>query len=382
MINRIMAGFYLHIPFCRRKCFYCDFYSIVQLEKQNGFILALKNEIKLYDMDFSSCDNTIFIGGGTPSLISPEIIEDILQALKSQFKITRISEVTLECNPANLTQDKLRGYKDAGVNRISLGVQSFNDTELKFLQRIHDSKCAVKAVSMAKTAGFDNLSIDLIYGIPRQTVETWKKTLDIALSLNLQHISAYSLGYEPGTPMYNQWKNGEISQMDDDYELMLYEMLCQRLEDEGYEHYEISNFALPGNRSIHNYNYWGKDIYFGFGPSAHSFDGKRRYWNYSDLDLYTKKISANLKPVEEDEEITFDKKLLESIMLSFRCGVVQLEDLAGKIGKNKRNNILNYFEMLEKNGFIIKKGESINLTAKGFFYSDELIIKVYSFLTK
>lgn len=303
-------GIYIHIPFCVRRCHYCDFYSTTCLNRQEEYVTALLVEAARIPED--AIVRTVYIGGGTPSTLSPKQIARILGAIKRSD-----IEVTMEANPGDLTLDYLRAIRAAGVNRLSIGIQSFDDNLLRRIGRRHTSAEAIKAVRHARQVGFDNLSIDLIYGLPGQTIEGWRADIEQAIALAPEHISCYCLSYEEGTVLTRQLEDGEITETDEETERTMYELLCHRLREAGYEHYEVSNFALPGRYSRHNSSYWEGIPYIGLGAAAHSFDGTVRSWNPSDLDTY---ISGTLARslYRESETLTPEEKHEEAIMLGLR----------------------------------------------------------------
>lgn len=318
-----MAGIYIHIPFCKSRCKYCDFFSTTHLEKQSQYVQALLMEIQdrlpiannLYPI------STIYIGGGTPSTLQVEHLQAIVESLKDgaphlQFKGKEI-EITLEANPGDITQEKARAWREMGINRLSIGIQSFQDELLQLIGRRHNAEQARQAVATAQAAGFDNISIDLMYALPSQTMEMWKKDVAEALQLGVQHISTYGLIYEEGTALTTLLDHGVIEAVDEDTEMQMYDYLTAQLIAHGYIHYEVSNFALPERQSKHNSNYWNNTPYIGLGAGAHSYDGQRRSWNISDLDTYIQQANAHqLQP--ETELLTAEQQHTEHIMLALR----------------------------------------------------------------
>jgi len=301
-----MYGIYLHFPFCISKCHYCDFYSITELSPIDNFVNALCKEIQLQD-SISRIHkpkvDTIFLGGGTPSLLKPSQLEIIIETLYKYFDIAQNTEFTIECNPGTLTETSLKEFRGLGINRLSIGVQSFNQDELKFLQRIHTTDDAVKSIEIARKSGFENISIDLIFSIPGQTLESWNNTLEKTISMELEHISAYSLIYEKDTPLYNDWLNHKVEKTDEETEAKYYETLIEKLVNHGLEHYEVSNFAKPNKKCRHNLKYWQGEEYFAFGPSANGYLNNTRYWNVKNLKLYFDSINQNKLPIEGSEHI-------------------------------------------------------------------------------
>ena len=295
-----MAGIYVHIPFCRSRCIYSDFFSTTDEEKRDAYVSALCNEIRFTAQTYPHTRaHTIYIGGGTPSQLSPTQLARILSTIEEHFPPFPDTEITIEMNPDDIEEDVKCRMEDVKcsmfnvqcsmANRLSLGIQTFDDQILRFLRRRHDSATAVKAVRSLQDAGIKNISIDLIYGLPGQTMEVWQRDLDIAFSLGIQHLSAYALSLEEGTPLWQMREQGRVAEADEALSVAMYEALCDKAEAAGFRHYEISNFALPGFESRHNSSYWSGKPYFGFGPGAHSYDGDRTRWsNRPDLGEYLK----------------------------------------------------------------------------------------------
>lgn len=288
-----MAGIYLHIPFCQRRCIYCDFYSTAGLHRQQAYTDALCYELEIRKDDLpSSVIDTVYIGGGTPSLLPVELLSQIFHQLSQIYTLSTATEITLECNPDDISVSWLEQIRELPVNRLSLGIQTFNEEQLSFLRRRHTGQQARQAVALCQKAGFTNISIDLIYGLPGQDPAQWQEDIDRALELQVQHISAYALIYEKGTPLWQLKEQGLIKEVEEETSLTLFNMLIDNLEKGGFEHYEISNFARPGYESRHNSSYWKEAEYIGCGPSAHSFDGKCRRWNTADLSNYIAAMHA------------------------------------------------------------------------------------------
>ena len=315
------AALYIHFPFCRQKCNYCDFYSITHLDHVGQYLEALKKEIELYrdNSPFGGLSfSTLFWGGGTPSLLSPTRLAEIIEHLRQGFSFTHSVEMTCEVNPGTIDRAYLSALREAGVNRLSIGVQSFIDEELRTLTRIHSARQGEQAVTMAQEAGFDNIGVDLIFGIHGQSLKSWGHTLRKAVALRPSHISAYGLTIEAGTVLAQLIESGHVPRCDEELERELY-LLCKKLlNDAGYIHYEISNYALPGYECRHNRKYWDGSLYLGFGPSAHSFDGTKRWWNADDVELYSQKLGRGELPVIEEEQLSREQRLLETILLGLR----------------------------------------------------------------
>ena len=305
-----MAGIYVHIPFCKSKCGYCGFYSIPSIKLKDRFLEALKKEIILRkDYLKGQAVVTIYFGGGTPSLLTIEEIGGLLHLIYDTFHVIENPEITLEANPDTLTMEYLKGLRHLGVNRLSIGIQSFFDNDLKYLGRKHDAHHAQQCLDWAKLAGFDNISIDLIYGLPTSNAEQWNRNLDIFFAYNLPHLSAYALTLEPNSILTKQIEQGRALPINEEDALRDYDILCQRAKENGYLHYEISNFCHRGMHSKHNASYWFGTPYLGLGPSAHSFDGTSRQWNMANLEQYCEAYSAASRHCEEERRSNPDKEL-------------------------------------------------------------------------
>ena len=324
-----MAGVYIHIPFCNSKCAYCGFYSLPSLKLKDRFLEALKAEIverKDYLQRGPHCGldpqspalkgnhdmppiNTIYFGGGTPSLLSIKEISELLHLIKETYPIAENAEITLETNPDTLSLEYLEGLLQLGVNRLSIGIQSFFDNDLKYLSRRHDSHHARQCIDWAKQAGFSNISIDLIYGLPTSNVEQWNRNLDLFCALDLPHLSAYALTLEPNAILTKQIELGKVQPVNEEDALRDYDILCQRAKENGYLHYEISNFCRREMHSKHNASYWFGTPYIGFGPSAHSYDGTSRQWNVSSVERYCEVFSTASRHCEEERRSNPDKEL-------------------------------------------------------------------------
>jgi oxygen-independent coproporphyrinogen-3 oxidase len=313
-----MSGIYLHIPFCRRKCHYCNFYSLASLKYKDRFLEALKEEIFLQKNYLESKPvESVYLGGGTPSILQVQEIHSILEELGKYFQLDKNCEITLEANPDDVDTDILKEYKLIGINRLSIGAQSFFDDDLEYLNRIHSGQAAEESVLRAKEAGFSNISIDLIYGIPTLTEEKWRKNLEKAFSLDVPHISAYSLTVEPKTALDLLIRKKKLPGPEEENMLRHFRILLQMMKEKGFEHYEISNFCKNSMYSRHNSMYWNGGSYLGLGPSAHSYNGTSRQWNISNLVQYIDQINRN-DLFFESEELTPVQKYNEYVMVSLR----------------------------------------------------------------
>ena len=320
-----MAGIYIHIPFCKSRCIYCDFYSTTRLQDREEYVRCIEQETALRAPAFAQqmankgdILKTVYFGGGTPSMLCERYIDDVLCNIRSYFCHTQIQEITLEANPGDLSEDKLRGLREAGINRLSLGVQSFQDTLLHRLSRRHNGAEAIAAVKAARKAGFENISIDLMYGLPEQTMAQWMADIEQAILLDVEHVSAYCLTYEEGTPLYRMLQKGEVSELDEERCNQMQDTLEEELEKNGIKRYEISNYAKDGYQSKHNGSYWTGAPYLGLGAGAHSYDGAYlRQWNPDDIGVYMATIQNGQLPLEEEVLSEVDR-YNEAVMLGLR----------------------------------------------------------------
>ncbi len=373
-----MPGIYIHFPFCIKKCCYCDFFSITDMKNTEKFNNSLIREIRLYSekLDSKPLVSSLFFGGGTPSLMKPEELELILNELKKHFQFSDDIEFTLECNPGTIEKSKLEGYKQLGVNRLSIGIQSLIPKELEFLERIHSPEEALKAIETGREAGFDNISTDIIFSIPGQKVKDIRYSLENLLKYKPNHISAYNLTFEKGTPLYNSMQSGKVRRNDDEVDAEIFEYVSDTLTDAGYEQYEVSNFAFDGKKCRHNLNYWNGGTYFAFGTSAHGYVNGIRYWNHKNLKKYFDLVEKDLLPIEGSEVLTKRQILEEKIMLGLRCEGLNMEEIKKEfqidliaVNQELINHLAN--EKLIENG-----NQHIRLTRKGYLLSDEVISKI------
>ena len=369
------TAIYIHIPFCEHKCIYCDFYSIITKDNITSFLQALKKEINHYTEKHSSnrIIKSIFFGGGTPSLMTPAYISEIIELVKKRFEVSADVEITLETNPGTVEQTKLKEFYEIGINRLSIGIQSFDENELKFLTRIHDKQTAIDTVVKAQEVGFENISIDLIFNLPGQTKERWHNNLKTALTLPITHISAYSLILERGTILNKMVLDGKVKIQDADYDADLYEMTIDFLTQNGFDQYEVSNFANKGYECRHNNAYWHYKDYFGFGPSAHSFIDGRRYWNFSSLKKYIAEIDEKHFAVAGFETPKIEQQLNEYVMLALRSNGIKLDEMQILFGSEWLNEKNPYFTKLEYVKHLTRKNGIIRLTKSGYAVCDEII---------
>ena len=369
------SALYIHIPFCDHKCIYCDFYSIITSDNIQSFLSALKNEISYYSKLYRSNRKftSIFFGGGTPSLMEPEYLEEIILHLKNNFDVDENVEVTMETNPGTVDKVKLKDFRQIGINRISIGIQSFDDDDLKFLTRIHNKQTAIQTVCDAAEVGFENLSVDLIFNLPNQTKEKWLTNLKEAVKLPIKHLSAYSLILEQGTILNKMVLDGKVNIQDEDYDADLYETTIDFLTKNGFEQYEVSNFTKPGYECIHNNAYWKYRDYLGFGPSAHSFADGKRWWNYTSLKKYISVVELNQNALMNFETLNKTQIHDEYIMLALRSSGIDVNEYKKMFGESWIKNNYTYLKELSITGNILIDDKNIKLTPKGYAVCDEIL---------
>lgn len=372
-----MSGIYIHIPFCNKRCNYCDFYLVTNLDLITRFLSNLKKEITLYSDKYSEYEfDSIFFGGGTPSILSAHQIGDVIEHLQKCFKISDITEVTLESNPEDFLDKDPGDYRSAGINRLSLGVQSFKDTELKFLTRQHTSKEAQAVIENA-SKHFENISLDIIYSLPSQTIEDLDHSLSTAIDLGVKHISAYTLTYEKKTVLYKSLEKNIFEKNTDFTEALLYRYVSDKLTGYGYEHYEVSNFAKDKFRSRHNLKYWHYENYLGLGPSAHSFFNGTRWNNFNSISKYNSFPESNDLPVEEKYVPDQDQKHLEYIMLALRSDGVIFKKYEELFKDDFRIKFADQIGELLKNDFAELNSDRFYLNENGYAVADEIISKYF-----
>ena len=369
-----MAGIYIHIPFCKRRCIYCDFFSTTQSEKKAEYVHALVRELEIRKdyLDNEEIE-TIYLGGGTPSQLSQEELEEIFAYIYKVYKVTPDAEITLEANPDDLTPEYVAMLRTLPFNRISMGIQTFQEETLKLLHRRHTAQQAIEAFRRCKEAGFQNISIDLMYGLPGETLDTWEQDLQQAIDLHPEHISAYHLIYEEGTALWNLREQNKVEEAEEELSLTLFKTLIERLTKAGYQHYEISNFCLPGLHSRHNSSYWTGKKYLGCGPSAHSFDGTSRQWNVSSLEQYLKGIHTS-QPDFEIEELDLYTRYNDFVITSIRtCWGMPLSQLRTTYGETLYNYCLRMAKPHIQQGVLEIKEDTLKLTSEGIFISDGIM---------
>jgi len=375
-----MPSLYVHIPFCEKKCPYCDFYSVEGDALMERFGGALRMEAGLLAESFGAWQfGTLYIGGGTPSILPPSGFEQMLNHLRRSFHFLPGCELTVEVNPGTVTDERLCLYRALGVNRLSIGIQSFRDEDLQFLGRIHSAREAEECFDAARRAGFDNISIDLIYSLPGQRTEDWEYSLRRAAALDPEHISAYSLIVEPGTPFFLKVEQGRWTPNSDEHEADLYGRTMALLEAEGYEHYEVSNYARPGFQSKHNSCYWSHESYLGLGPSAHSFASAAgeelagmRWSNLPALIPYLESLEEGKLPVASREHLDRITMTNERILLGLRSNGVDLEALQGEDPRGLGTERGALVRELLSHGFAVISSGTLRLTRQGFVVCDEI----------
>lgn len=369
-----MAGIYLHIPFCKQKCNYCDFYKEVSQHATDQFTGALVSELRLRAAYLNSASvRTIYFGGGTPSVVRYDQFQTIFDTLHSEFNIDPSAEITLEANPDDLNPAYLAMLRKLPFNRLSIGIQSFDDKELRSVNRRHTAQQAIQAVHDAREAGFSNLSIDLIYGLPGQTMDQWKYNLERAFGLHPEHISAYGLTYEEGTGLWKQRARGKIVEVADEVMLQMYRYMLLQMNDKGYDAYEISNFALPGYRSQHNSSYWQLTPYLGVGPSAHSYDGISREWNIANLQRYMVGIESG-NPFTEKEVLTEQDAFNDFVMVKLRTKEgINLTETESRFGKMMKDWLFRQSNTYLRSRHLMLEEDILRLSLEGIEISNRII---------
>jgi putative oxygen-independent coproporphyrinogen III oxidase len=369
-----MAGIYLHIPLCKKLCSYCDFYHVISSADNSAFIDAIRNEAaQRKEYLRNEIVSTVYFGGGTPSVLSVEELELIMTDLKSLYTISDDCEITAELNPDDITHDYAKALSQIGFNRVSMGVQSWRDSDLKMLNRRHDSAQAERALLDLINAGFENISIDLIYGIPGMGQEVWINNLERSFSYGIKHLSAYHLTIEPGTVFGKMHEKGILNEIDEEESITLFNLLIEKAEKAGFIHYEISNFGQPGYFSRHNSNYWKQINYLGLGPSAHSFNGYSRQWNVRDLRNYIKLVNSG-KPYFEREDLDLKARFNEYIMTSLRTmWGIDLEYIEQTFEKEGYDYVVNLSGKFKDYGLIKQDANHLVLTNQGKIISDNII---------
>jgi oxygen-independent coproporphyrinogen III oxidase len=372
-----LSGIYLHIPFCKQACTYCNFHFSTSLRYKDQLVKALASEAER-EKEYLGGEtlNTIYFGGGTPSILEIAELELLLGTIAKNYSIAPGAEITLEANPDDIAADKLRAWKDLGINRLSIGVQSFFEEELRWMNRAHNAEHAINNLQLARKE-FDNITIDLIYGSPLLTDEMWKQNVDRAIAMDVPHLSCYALTVEEKTPLDKLIKTSKVADVDNDKQARQFLLLMEWLREKGYEHYEVSNFAKPGFRSRHNSSYWKGDKYLGLGPSAHSYNGDERRWNIANNNVYIKGINDGAVQ-REVELLTASQKLNEFVMIGLRTiEGIDLEKLREQFGDDERRRIEREVEKFVKHGLVQRHELSIRLTDEGMLRADGIASELF-----
>jgi oxygen-independent coproporphyrinogen-3 oxidase len=374
-----LAGIYLHIPFCKQACTYCNFHFTTSLHYREELVDALVREAET-EKDYISNEQvqTIYFGGGTPSLLNISDFEKIMNGIHRNFTVSSDVECTIEANPDDINTEKLKGWKGSGINRLSIGIQSFQEKELRWMNRAHNAEQSIQCIELSRLNGFENLSIDLIYGSPLLSDDQWSKNVSKAISFQIPHISCYALTVEEKTPLHKNILNMSVRNINSDLQANQFLLLMQWMRENGYEHYEVSNFAKPGYRSRHNSSYWKGEKYLGLGPSAHSYNGYERRWNVSNNQLYIKSI-FNGPNTRESETLTPVQAMNEFIMISLRTTEgLDLMKLEQNWGADKRKNTELVLKKYASQGLIHSNQERVHLTDEGMLMADGIASALFS----
>ena len=369
-----MAGIYIHIPFCKTRCAYCDFYSTTHEAWKQQYVDAVCKElVQRKDYLKGETVDTIYMGGGTPSQLSIAQLNALFATIEAHFPLSKHPEITIEVNPDDVSDSYAEGLKQTPVNRISMGIQTFDDATLRILNRRHTEQIARMATMRLREKGFQNISIDLMYGLPGETIEQWENDLQQAIALNVEHISAYHLTYEEGTPLYRMLQKGMVSEVSEEHSLMCFNTLIDTLQQAGFQHYEISNFCKPGKHSRHNSSYWQGIAYLGCGAAAHSFDGASRQWNIADIKNYIKGIEKD-EPCYEIEALDNATRYNEYIMTGLRTSHgISIEEVAARYGQPLADTCQKSATPHLESGKLITEENRIKLSREGIFVSDAII---------
>lgn len=369
-----MAGIYLHIPFCKTRCSYCDFFSSTDDSTASRYVAAICRELEVRKSELpNETIQTIYFGGGTPSQLTIAQFERIFEVIHANYTIDENAEITIEANPDDMTETYVEGLARLPFNRVSMGVQSFDDDDLKSLNRRHSANQALDVVALCRKHNLTNISIDLMYGLPNQTIEAWRKNVDIAVSLPVQHISAYHLIYEKGTDLYRKLKKGEVKEADEDLSVEMFQYLRSRLLAKGFLQYEISNFALDGFFSRHNSSYWQGIPYLGIGTAAHSFDGNNRFWNPSNIKIYLDQAKAGVFS-PEIEESTLHSRYNDFVIVTLRTmWGLDLSELERRFGSELTQFFLHEAQPFINKGWLKQEGQIFTISTDGLFVSDSIM---------
>ena len=385
-----MAGIYIHIPFCKQACYYCNFHFSASVVLKKEIVDSIINEIEIRSKAITENDKTgigiishgekietIYFGGGTPSLLSKDEVFSIISSIRRNFIVENAAEITFEANPDDINFDNLKDWKISGINRLSIGIQSFIERDLKWMNRAHNTTQALDSILLSKEAGFKNFSIDLIFGTPGLSDNEWEQNIKTIIELEVPHISAYALTVEPKTALYKMIKTKKKENINSDVQAKQFLILMNMLRGAGYEHYEISNFAKPGFRSRHNSSYWQGKKYIGIGPSAHSYNGKERMWNMANNVFYIRSLQQNIIPFEK-EILTNKEKINEYIMTSLRTMEgMDLYFIENNFSNLERIRIENILQNKVEEGNYFQQNERIILTDKGKLFADAIAVELF-----
>ncbi len=373
-----MSGIYLHIPFCKKACHYCDFHFSTSRDLMNDMVQSIAREITLRKNYLAGEKvETIYFGGGTPSLLSGDQLKLLLNTINENFVVDAEAEITLESNPDDLTPEVLKMLRSSGVNRLSIGIQSFREKDLLLMNRAHNATQALQCVNDAQSAGFRNITIDLMYGLPELSPEDWADNMKTAFELGVDHLSCYSLTVEPRTALASMIKQNKVKDIDDGAAALHFEMLMKAAAEKGFEHYEISNFARNGKYSRHNTSYWQRKKYLGVGPSAHSYNGESRQWNVSNNPVYIRSLAENKIPAES-EELSLKDKFNEYILTSLRTKWgVDLKFVKSEFGDQLSSELLARLESQISSGYVVKSGDLFTLGDTGKYFADRISSELF-----
>lgn len=367
----------MHIPFCKQACTYCNFHFSTSLRYKDDFVKAVAKEAET-EKDYLKDEeiNTIYFGGGTPSILEISDLESLVSTLHKNYSVNANAEITIETNPDNISKDKLQNWQKLGINRLSIGVQSFFEEELRWMNRAHNAKQAIESIKLAKE-DFENITVDLIYGSPLLTDEMWKENVELVIEMDIPHLSCYALTVEEKTPLYKLINASKSANVDDEKQARQFLLLMKWLKEKGYEHYEVSNFAKPGFRSRHNSSYWKGEKYLGLGASAHSYNGIERRWNIANNNLYIKNINEGVAQ-RETEVLTPTQKLNEFIMISLRTiEGLNLNDLQKQFGDRETKRIEKQLPKFVSHGLINLNNNTAQLTEEGMLRADGIASKLF-----
>ncbi len=369
------AGLYVHIPFCRKKCAYCDFFSITDLRLIASFAAALRREIDMMVSKSPLFFDTLYIGGGTPSILSESQLIDMIESIKKYINICSFNEITIEINPESATKTWLKAARQTGINRVSIGVQSFDDKALAFLGRIHSARQAKEAIAAARSAGFENIGLDIIYGLPGQTRAGLEADLKQAISYAPEHISCYLLTIESGTPLAESLKKKEFEPLSESQTADMFLVVSEILTANGYLHYEISNFSRgPETRSRHNLKYWQRFPYLGLGPSAHSYSRSERHWNVKNVPLYVKRLSSGLSPRLPGEVLSVRQQMMEALYLGLRLRKgIDAEAFNREFEVDFQTRFAPVLSKYEATGMLSLAGGRCHLSTRGMLFHETIV---------